>query len=127
MTTTIETNASEANADTTKPAAKRARLTYSNLNFSNYVTGRACSDQKGWGTFRGKLSKKDVAELMGIFAKGCRAYTQERILWAFNNPRSIRNYGIFERIYKEPRHGWSYCAGQDYRSEIATIRKLLVG
>lgn len=68
------------------------------------------------------LSERDVEEIVELLTYRCRDATKSKI-------RSILAYGpipdrwFCERICYSSTRGWSYCAGQDYPSEIARIRK----
>jgi len=72
------------------------------------------------------LTTRDVINLTTIIGKGCRQKTKDRIASCLTYSSSrLPNYGIFDRLMFEDFE-WSYCAGQDYRAEIKTIRELII-
>ena len=70
-----------------------------------------------------QLSENELQEIVTLI--GGRGKTPGRV-------ESLLRYGgipvwpswIRERIMHEPGRGWTYCAGQDYLAEMATIRKI---
>lgn len=73
------------------------------------------------------LSEQDINEILQLVGKGCRDKTKIRLRTILNQcPRFIEDCGIMRRLTKEP-HGWEYCAGQDYVSEIKTVREVILG
>jgi hypothetical protein len=60
------------------------------------------------------------------FGKGCRQDTKRRLAACFDDDcRRVKPCGIIKRVQLED-DGASYCAGQDYPSEIALVRKILI-
>jgi hypothetical protein len=65
-----------------------------------------------------------------LFGKGCRQNTKNRLEVFISDPY---RYGpMLSHNWFYDRVGWvgdkcMYCAGQDYPTEIATIRKIIVG
>lgn len=72
---------------------------------------------------RCQLTDEQRGQLYDLLTKGTRASTREAIARALRHPERLPSKGIFNRLMVEPRV-W-YCAGQDYPSEIRTIRELL--
>ena len=92
------------------------------LHFNDFHANRMYHKNLGWISFRLKKEEKDKGYKMlasAIYANGEKMY--ERMKY-YNG----REYGIFNRIFFE-RDGKcaTYCAGQDYPSEIRFIQKLL--
>jgi hypothetical protein len=72
----------------------------------------------------------DLANLLG---KGCRLQTKARLCGALQyiNARLISGLGYqttnrYERVQYDSEYGWSYCAGQCYRSELRRVRELIL-
>ena len=93
------------------------------LSLSNFISQRACHRIKGWVSFEERLTDADINQIVNLL--GGRSYTKDAIR---NNLKynliNINNCGIFQRLICE-NGSWSYIAGQDYPSEITTIRNLL--
>ena len=68
------------------------------------------------------LSDEDVSEITYLLTKRCRGKTITRVRSCLKYSLDIFPSWARERIYNNGM-GWQYCAGQDYPSEIATIRK----
>lgn len=70
--------------------------------------------------------KKSLFELL---SKRCRKDTKIDLSRKINDvPLSLwSNYGILGRLHVEQDGTFSYCAGQDYVGEIATVRKCILG
>jgi hypothetical protein len=64
------------------------------------------------------------AAIIATLAPRCRHETRAKLDRRLRNPDSLKNYGIFDRLTIFPTV--SYCAGQDYPSELATLRKLII-
>lgn len=62
--------------------------------------------------------------IIALLGYRCRAETCRTIRHRLQSPTTLRNYGIYDRLQISPTV--SYCAGQDYPGELATIRKLLI-
>lgn len=71
------------------------------------------------------LNDAQIMHLMQILGKGCRRKTKELLERRLTFAHIQRNHGIYERVmvYPEVR----YVPGQCYTTEVATIRKLLIG
>lgn len=95
------------------------------IDLDNVICRRRRSDKKGWHDWNGKLNERQRIALMGLFGGGCREATKDRLRACFlDNCRRVRPCGIMGRVEVAPTV--SYCAGQDYPSEIAFIRKILI-
>jgi hypothetical protein len=77
-------------------------------------------------TCRVQLTEKEQASALALFGKGCRAETKQRLRFTLAMIQAIRNHGIFNRVLI-CEEAVSYCAGQDYPSEVALVRDLLLG
>jgi hypothetical protein len=66
--------------------------------------------------------------LLILLGTRCRADTKERLRRRLAMPLSLwSNYGIYSRVYLVYNNeGVHYCAGQDYTSEIRTVRKCVL-
>lgn len=64
------------------------------------------------------------AAIVALIAPRCRTETRAKLDRRLRNPDSLKNYGIFDRLTIFPTV--SYCAGQDYPAELATLRKLII-
>lgn len=81
------------------------------LNFNNQKTN---------------LTEQDIDQLVSIITHRCRIKTTNRVRSILTySPSLVPNYGILERLMKD-QYGWSYCAGQDYTSEIKTVRDCIL-
>lgn len=67
----------------------------------------------------------DVAALVNLLGHRCREETKELLRARLENVDALPSFGIFGRVMLDD-HGPSYCAGQDYPSEIATVRRLIL-
>lgn len=76
---------------------------------------------------QGSLNEAQKQSLFELLAKGTQARNRDK-LWRriFMLPLSLwSNWGIYSRVLIDEK-GVSYCAGQDYPSEIRTVRKLVL-
>lgn len=73
---------------------------------------------------RVQIDDETRAKLLALLTKRCRQSTVRAIDRALKHPADLKNCGLFGRLEIAPTV--SYCAGQDYPSEIATLRKLLI-
>jgi hypothetical protein len=71
-----------------------------------------------------KIDMATREQLVALLGRGCRESTKLAIRYALTGTLNLKSYGIYSRLMISPRV--EYCAGQDYRAELATIRKLLV-
>lgn len=78
--------------------------------------------------FKTSLDDNDLDQLINIICKGCRHETKSRIRslleYDFDN---VNMYGVKDRFFYNPVWDrWSYCAGQDYVSEMKSVRESLL-
>jgi len=73
------------------------------------------------------LTEQDIDSIVGLVGKGCQSKTKQRLRSILTyGPSTIEDCGIMRRLTKET-DGWEYCAGQDYVSEIKTVRNVILG
>jgi hypothetical protein len=83
-------------------------------------------NQKTFNTCKSNFELTDVYALASIIGHGCRQKTKDKLISTLiYETARIPNYGILERLMFE-NYAWSYCAGQDHRSEIKTIRNIIL-
>ena len=84
--------------------------------------------QINFNNSREQLSADDSQQIYELLCSGLRS--ENKILLhkrLFNHLGMIPYCGVFERIIKDERtNQWEYCAGQDYPSEIRTVRKIIL-
>jgi hypothetical protein len=92
------------------------------FSFNDFHANRMFHKDLGWITFRLPDSEKDKGYklLAGtIYSNAEKMYTRLKFYRG-------RDYGIFRRIFFEKNgERATYCAGQDYDSEVRFIQKLL--
>jgi hypothetical protein len=101
--------------------AYKARMKYS--DGSPYLTLASYIDSAY------PLSEDDIEQILENLFRGCRKTTKMRARLSLENnvgAQATRSCGMMQRIMKD-RYGWSYCAGQDYDTEIAWVRKHIIG
>lgn len=82
--------------------------------------------QKNFNNQKANLTEQDIDAIIAIIGYRCRVKTINRLRSILTYSRSIiPEYGILSRIILD-EHGWSYCAGQDYTSEIKTVRDCIL-
>ena len=93
------------------------------FTLDNVVSRRICDPNKGWIDFEYALTEKQKENFVSLFGHGCRQDTKNALWRAANdNFHNVRSCGILERVeFCEDGHV-SYCAGQDYPSEITFVR-----
>jgi hypothetical protein len=101
---------------TIQNACKKAQ--FNQITLSNLISGRFYHVSKGWT----KLSI-DEKELNMLRDELGGKYDLLRPLMDIINYNGS-NYGIFERVVFNGKR-WGYIAGQDYPSELRTVRKLI--
>lgn len=85
------------------------------------------SNYKTLNELKTQLTEADIDELVAIFGARCRIRTKNRLRSILTySASSLPNFGIFGRVMKDSR-GWEYCAGQDYTSEVKTVRDCILG
>lgn len=74
------------------------------------------------------LTDEQKDSLYNLVAPRCRRATKERLWRKINLSLALwENCGRFDRVHLESNGRFSYCAGQDYPSEIADLRDLILG
>ncbi len=95
------------------------------FSLDNAISKRILDKDKGWIDFSPVITEKHVENFVSLFGHGCRHETKRALRVAAKNGFSgIKNCGILRRVEFND-HGpdsVSYCAGQDYPSEIAIVR-----
>ena len=78
---------------------------------------------------KAELTELQKDSLYDLLSKHCRADTRKSLYRRiFECPLSLwDSFGIYSRVMAESDGTFSYCAGQDYTSEIATVRKCVLG
>jgi len=78
------------------------------------------------------LTDNEIDDLVSLLGKGCRAKRKAQIRMELEYTPDIESFGIYGRVLvtediNGKQYGASYCAGQDYTSELATVRECLTG
>ena len=72
------------------------------------------------------LTEQDINQIIAVIGYRCRHNTLARLRSILTyGKRTIKSYGIFNRLIKSNGR-WEYVAGQDYRSEIKTVRDCII-
>ena len=96
------------------------------LSLDNVISRRRYIEPEGWQDWSGELTPAQRDSLLALFGKGAHRPTVARLRRCFHdNCRRVRCDGIMQRVHLTD-DGASYCAGQDYPSEVALVRRLLV-
>lgn len=72
-----------------------------------------------------RLNDAQVMALLQLLGKGCHRKTKNKLERRLLLAHLQKNYGIYDRLKVFP--DVRYVPGQCYTSEVATIRKLLIG
>ena len=113
-----ETTAIDGTA--TKTVKEVSLMTSRDVTLSSVKSGRIYTDN--WQDCKISLSDTDIEQIADLL--GGWARTKEAVKLALRNIHSLRSKWYFDRIlFSKYRNEWVYCAGQDYSSEIAEIRK----
>ena len=94
------------------------------FTLENLTTERAYLNGSGWNDIKVDESFKDESIEQIVNLLGGRTKTKETIKHALKNTH-IHNWFATRIVYEPLRNSWTYTAGQDYPSELATIRKEL--
>ena len=98
---------------------------------SKVISGRIYDPKEGWIDKQIILTDKQKDDFVKLFGHGCTQRRKESLRDFIENATNRKNYGIYDRIIfcdDDSRGGTcTYCAGQDYPSELALIRKLVCG
>lgn len=70
------------------------------------------------------LSESDIDQLVDLLGHRCRHEKKARLRSVLTYLSGQKLHGIFDRVMLEGDR-WVYVAGQDYPSEIRTVRELL--
>lgn len=109
--------------NTTEQTVKRSP--WEQLTLDNVVCKRRYLEPIGWQDWDGELNEAQKTSLLALFGSGCRAPRVRALRACFDdNCRRVKSYGILKRVHLTDE-GASYCAGQDYPSEIRTVREIL--
>lgn len=71
------------------------------------------------------LNNEQIEMLVSLIGSGCRQKTKDRLYRRLSAVSLMPNYGIYHRVNVYPDRV-SYTAGQDYTSEIRTVRELIL-
>lgn len=71
------------------------------------------------------LSASDRDDLVKLLGHRCAAKTKEILAARLASVETLPNYGLLDRVLLNDE-GVSYCAGQDYPSEIAAVRRIII-
>lgn len=72
------------------------------------------------------LTDEDKQQIFDLLSSGLRQKNRDLLHRRIHHHLGMIPYhGILSRVMKE-QHGWTYCAGQDYREEIKTVRKIIL-
>lgn len=75
---------------------------------------------------KSNLTENDIDQIVSMLGKKCRINTIRRLRSILTySPSMIKSYGILNRLILENNH-WRYIAGQDYVSEVKTVRQLIL-
>jgi hypothetical protein len=104
-----------------KSLLELAQLGY-DVTLQNIKSGRIRDIETGWGDWQYSLTENDIDQICTLL--GGRYATQSRIATKLNYLSSLPSFWAFDRIHfcKHSKR-WAYCAGQDYPSELSTIRR----
>lgn len=95
------------------------------FTLSNVISRRRLDSAIGWTDHEFELSEKHKENFVSLFGHGCRQETKNALWQAANDDfRHVKNCGILGRVdFNEYEEGdVTYCAGQDYTSEVAFVR-----
>ena len=93
-----------------------------NYNSLDYLIWAAKTDKKP----QSHLTDAQVESFVALFGYRCRAATVERLRRKLRLPLSLfPRFGIFDRVWVYADRV-EYVAGQDYGSEITTVRHCLL-
>lgn len=97
------------------------------LTAQNLINGRAYIKGLGWSDFEIENRDKHIAAALSVLGGRNNNAIQEKV-----RARKTQHWGL-NRIVLEcypavanGRPFWSYCAGQDYAGELASIKKDLI-
>ena len=84
-------------------------------------------NELNFNTYRNDMTAADIDSLFELLTSRCgqATKTQIRSILTYGKSR-LPHYGIFNRLVRLGDGDWTYYAGQDYKEEIRTIRKILI-
>jgi hypothetical protein len=92
------------------------------ITLQRVKSGRIYND--GWQNWNYQLSYQDIAQISELL--GGREKTKTRVANKLRCLSTLPSHWSFNRIHWcKHSQRWAYNAGQDYPSELATIRKFL--
>ena len=97
---------------------------FNHLTLDSFISGRAYHKEQGHVNHG--LELPEVDKLVQLL--GGRKETKAKIKRVLEfHLHTIGSWGIFGRVlFDSKANDWEYCAGQDYPSELAYIRKLIL-
>jgi hypothetical protein len=87
---------------------------------SNGKKGKRYRDLSTYIDARKALTNRDIKQLLALF-DDCDSFKLKQIELVLRNnvgAEGARSCGALSRLMYDAPYGWSYCAGQDYHSEI---------
>lgn len=96
-----------------------ARQSFMQFTFDNVQAGHLYVERKGW--IRATLTNEALIAARQQIADILGGRDRERILRALNSTPSHWSFSRF--IWNAQNNNFYYCAGQDYPSELASIRR----
>lgn len=83
--------------------------------------------QNNFNTLKDTLTTQDIDSILCIVGHRCRIKTYNRLRSILTyGKHTIPSYGILERLYRDDKGNWKYCAGQSYPDEIRTLREIIL-
>ena len=95
------------------------------FTLQNVISRRRLDPVIGWTDHEFALSEKQKQNFVSLFGHGCRQETKNALWRAVNdNFSGVKSCGILGRVDfgEYEQDGVTYCAGQDYPSEVAFVR-----
>lgn len=102
------------------------------VTLQNVLEGTILLRGRGWCKFELSFEAKERFAQMCALTLGGNKNTRLRIYQIISNNSVTQTFGIYRRLcaqkntYHKGKIEVIYCAGQDYTSECATIRRLLL-
>lgn len=80
-----------------------------------------------FNTLKDTLTDSDIDSILSVIGHRCRIKTWNRLRSILTYGKHIiKPYGILNRLYKNDKGEWHYCAGQSYTDEIRTVREIIL-
>ena len=102
------------------------------VTLQNVLEGTILLRGRGWCKFELSFEAKETFAQMGALTLGGRKETRQRIARIITYNSITQTFGIYRRLWAQKntfckgKIEVTYCVGQDYISERATIRRLLL-